>query len=83
MQTILDINDDMLALAKELARRERSSAGKVVSRLSRRSPTSSEPVGGKPLSRSWSVAGFVSFPARPGRVITHEEINALKDIEGV
>ena len=83
MRTTLDIDDDILALAKELARRERSSAGKVVSRLLRRSLTSSEPVGGKPPSRGRSVAGFVPFPARPGLVITNEEINALRDIEGV
>jgi len=35
MRTTLDIDDDVLAAAKELARRENSSAGRIVSRLLR------------------------------------------------
>ena len=35
MRTTLDIDDDLLAAVKELARRERSTAGQVVSRLLR------------------------------------------------
>lgn len=83
MRTTLDIDDDLLAVAKDLARRERSSAGKVVSRLLRRSLTGAEPAGGKPRSRRRSVAGFVPFPARPGLVITNEEVDALRDSEGI
>ena len=37
MRTTLDIDDDLLAAAKELARRQGSSTGQVVSRLMRRS----------------------------------------------
>lgn len=83
MRTTLDIDDDVLAVAKELARRERSSAGKVVSRLLRGSLTVAEPAGQKPRSSRRSVAGFVPFPARPGLVITNEEVDALRDIEGI
>ena len=83
MRTTLDIDDDVLAVAKELARRERSSAGKVVSRLLRRSLTGTEPAGEKARGRRRSVAGFVPFPARPGLVITNEEVNALRDSEGL
>jgi hypothetical protein len=39
LRTTLDIDDDLLAAAKELARREHSSAGKIVSRLLRDSLT--------------------------------------------
>ena len=35
MRTTLDIGDDVLAAAKELARRQGTSAGQVVSRLLR------------------------------------------------
>ena len=35
MRTTLDIDEDVLKAAKEIALRERSSAGKVVSRLVR------------------------------------------------
>ena len=36
MRTTLDIADDVLLAAKELARRERKSAGQVISELARR-----------------------------------------------
>jgi len=36
VRTTLDIDDDLLAAAKELARREGRTAGEVVSRLLRR-----------------------------------------------
>ena len=35
MRTTLDIEDDVLAAAKDLARRENVSAGQVISRLAR------------------------------------------------
>jgi Arc/MetJ family transcription regulator len=39
MRTTLDIDDDVLAAAKELARHEGATAGQIVSRLLRRSLT--------------------------------------------
>lgn len=30
-----------------------------------------------------SVAGFEPFPAKPGVVTTNEQVNALRDAEGV
>ncbi len=30
-----------------------------------------------------SVLGFVAFPARPGVVVTSDQINALRDEEGI
>jgi hypothetical protein len=36
MRTTLDIDDDVLQAAKELARRERKTAGRVLSELARR-----------------------------------------------
>lgn len=83
MRTTLDIDDDLLAAAKELARRERSSAGKVVSRLLRHSLTSAQTSAVAAKGRSRSVAGFKPFPARPGVVVTNEEVNALREAEGI
>jgi hypothetical protein len=85
VRTTLDIDDDLLAAAKELARRDGGTTGQVVSRLLRRSLTGvdgSTPRAGsrKPPRR---VAGFEPFPARPGVVATNEQVNALRDVEGV
>ena len=83
MRTTLDIDDDLLVAAKELARRERSSAGKVVSRLLRQSLTSAGPAAPKARRRAASVAGFEPFPALPGVVVTDEDVNALRESEGI
>lgn len=83
MRTTLDIDDDLLAAAKEMARRERSSAGKIVSRLLRHSLTGEQAPGAARPRQRKSVAGFVPFPARPGVVITNEEIDALREAEGI
>ncbi len=83
MRTTLDIDDDLMAAAKELARRERSSAGKVVSRLLRQSLTSADAPTDRSVGRARSVAGFKPFPARRGIVVTDEEVNALREAEGI
>ena len=83
MRTTLDIDDDLLNAAKELARREGATAGQVVSRLLRHSLTGAHlPV---PSGRAHpeAVAGFVPFPPRPGVVVTNEQVNALRDAEGI
>jgi hypothetical protein len=83
MRTTLDIDDDLLAAAKELARRERSTAGQVVSRLLRHSLTGVEAPRAAARSRRAAVAGFQPFPARPGVVTTNEHVDALRDAEGL
>jgi hypothetical protein len=83
MRTTLDIDDDLLAAAKEMARRERSTAGKIVSRLLRRSLTGATAPMSSSRPRRGAVAGFQPFPARPGIVATNEQVNALRDAEGL
>jgi hypothetical protein len=83
LRTTLDIDDDLLVAAKELARRERSSAGKVVSRLLRQSLTNAAPADPKVRRRARPVAGFDPFPARPGVVVTDQDVNALREAEGI
>ncbi len=81
MRTTLDIDDDLLLAAKEIARRERSTAGQVVSRLLRRSLTGAD--ADAPRARRGSVAGFVPFPARAGVVVTNEQVDRLRESEGI
>ena len=73
MRTTLDIDEDLLAAAKELARKEGSTAGQVVSRLLRRSLTGQQTATG---AKRKSAAGFEPFPAKAGVVITNDLVNA-------
>ena len=75
MRTTLDIEEDVLFAAKALARREKKSAGKVISELARKglagdaSPTAREPK---------AVYGFKPFP-REGRIVSNEMIDKLRE----
>ena len=83
MRTTLNIDDDLLAAAKELARRERSTAGQVISRLLRRSLTGAQAPSVAHRSRRASVAGFQPFPAIAGVITTNEQVNTLRDDESL
>jgi hypothetical protein len=78
MRTTLDIDDDLLAVTKEISRRQGISAGQVVSRLLRDALTGNRSAP-EPAS---SVGGFKPFPAR-GTLISNELIDKLRDTEGV
>lgn len=80
MRTTLDIEDDVLAAAKELAQRQGVSTGTVVSRLLRSALT-----GAAPAQRSGAavVAGFRPFAASDQRLVSNEEIDTLRDLEGI
>ena len=84
MRTTLDIDEDVLAAAKELARRQRVSTGTMVSRLLRRGLTgqgrSLQAIGDVESTTS-RTAGFRPFPAQ--RVVTNDEVNELREAEGV
>lgn len=74
MRTTLDIDEDVLQAAKELAVAQKRTAGKVLSDLARRAlrPAGTEEVrNGVPL-----------LPARPGaRVVTPDTVERLLDEE--
>ena len=82
MRTTLDLDEDILLVAKELARRERSSAGAVISRLVRQQLTSSPLPAGSRAKAPAAVGGFRPFASR-GIVVTDENIDALRDAEGI
>jgi hypothetical protein len=67
MRTTLDIDDDVLAAAKELAAAQKSTAGKVISDLVRKAL--SPPVEEQPEYRN----GFKLLP-RTGAIITSEMV---------
>lgn len=83
MRTTLNIDDEVLAAARELARQQNLPTGVVVSRLLRDAL-----VGGSGRGQhgegagSRRLAGFRPFPARDIPV-DNERINRLRDEEGV
>lgn len=80
MRTTLDIEDDVLAAAKELARLQSVSAGQVISRLAREALAGYQGEGIGPSAKG--VAGFRPFAARR-KIVTNELVNELRDQEGV
>lgn len=80
MRTTLDIEDDVLEAAKELARKQHISAGQMVSRLLRTALSGgvTEAASGPPLA-----GGFRPFVASGQRVVTDEQIDQLRDREGI
>ncbi|MFO1266369.1 MAG: CopG family transcriptional regulator [Rubrivivax sp.] len=79
MRTTLDLDDDVLRAARELARRQNLPAGRVVSSLLRKALTGdADPA---PRRAKSAVGGFRPF-ASGGRVVDNELIDSLRDAEG-
>ena len=76
MRTTLDIDDDVLQAAKELARRRKKTAGEIISDLARQALGASPP--GRPGKAPQAVHGFRPFPKRGG-IVTNELIDELRD----
>jgi hypothetical protein len=74
MRTTLDIDDDVLRAAKELARREKKTAGAVISELTRRALTA-QPAAARDTK---AVHGFRPFPKRGG-IVTNAQIDKLRE----
>ena len=76
MRTTLDIADDVLQAAKDLARREKKTAGEVISELARRAliAVPERAAVREPRARY----GFRPFPSR-GVIVTNELIDKLRE----
>ena len=79
MRTTLDIDDDVLEAAKERARRERKTAGEVVSELIRRGLTAPSVEHQASVVREpAAVYGFRPFPAGDA-IVTNAQVDALRE----
>ena len=78
MRTTLDIEDDVLLAAKDMARREGLTAGQIISRLARLALTTRVDQQTSPPT----VGGFRPLPAR-GAMVSNDQVNALRESEGV
>lgn len=86
MRTTLDLADDVLFTAKEIARREKKSLGQVVSDLVRKAfqaPENHVPgSSAQQASEKLAIYGIDPLPAR-GVLVTNEEIDRLREAEGI
>ena len=91
MRTTLDIEDDVLFAAKEIARRDRKPLGQIISELARRAfaqgavaPGYTPPPEPRPPKASERLAAFGIHPLPPrGGIVSNELIDRLRDEEGV
>jgi len=90
MRTTLDIADDVLFAAKELAQREKKSVGTVLSELARQAFAHAPANTGTNASRNktphaaepLAAYGIQPLPARGG-IVSNELIDRLRDAEGL
>jgi len=91
MRTTLDIADDVLFAAKDVARREKKAVGQIVSELMRRalsSPVTADAGGSANQTASDEIdnrfreMGFSTLPSRGG-IVTNELINRLREREDI
>jgi hypothetical protein len=79
MRTTLDIEDDVLRAAKDLAERENRSMGKVLSDLARRGLASPNR---NTKNRGRIRSGVPVLPSR-GEIVTLRHVEKIRDAEGV
>lgn len=78
MRTTLDVDNDVLASAKEIARRENKTAGQVLSELARRALTQGSGAAAIGTRGPPAAYGFKPFASR-GAVVTNALIQSLRD----
>ncbi len=80
MRTTLNIDDDVLFAARELAKQEGKTAGKIVSELARRALQAR--MSGEVVQEEEEFFGFRPLPKR-GVIVTNEIIDSLREDEGI
>ena len=76
MRTTLNIDTELLVAAKELAERERKTAGQVVSELLRQALRARAAL--RQTSSGRGIHGFLPVASRGG-VVTNKHVNQLRD----
>ena len=82
IRTTLDLDDDVLPAAKELARRQLLSAGQMVSRLLRQA-LGGGGVQGPATQLEADVAGFRPFSSAAHQLASNDQVEAIRDQEGI
>jgi hypothetical protein len=83
MRTTLDIDDDVLSAAKELASKERKTAGKILSEFFRRALHAPATATSNARITKYSMKnGIPVLPSR-GEVVTVEKVRRIMEEEGI
>ena len=82
MRTTVNLDEDVLIAVKELARKERVSAGRILSKLVREALAGRQSQMIPQKKDEKKVGGFRPFPPR-GVVVSNEQIENLRDREGI
>jgi len=86
MRTTLDIADDVLFAAREIAQREKKSIGQVISELARRACQApvhvADSVSALHCHEPLAAYGISPLPSRGG-LVTNELIDRLRQAEGL
>jgi len=83
MRTTLDIDDDVLLAAKELAARGQTTAGKVLSDLARRGIHAPDPNAAGARAKAMTMRNGVPVFASQGEVITSDHVRRVMEEEGI
>ncbi len=75
MRTTLDIEENVLFAATDLARREKRTVGQIISELARKGLTGAVDL---PSREPKAIYGFRPF-AKEGRIVSNELINKLRE----
>ena len=82
MRTTLEIDDDILAAAKDLAKAEGRTMGHILSELARRgltAPSNKATSGFAEPASAFEMDVWPTFPQREGPPVTSEMIERIKD----
>ena len=84
MRTTLDIDDDVLCAAKELAAKEHKTAGKVLSEFFRQAIQAGKPgAAAVPSGASYAMKNGIPVVPSRGEVVTTEHIQRLMEQQGI
>ena len=83
MRTTLDIDDDVLSAAKELAAKESKTAGKILSEFFRRALHAPAAATAKASRTKYRLKnGIPVLPSR-GEIVTVEKVRRILEAEGI
>ena len=82
MRTTLNIDDEVLAAAREIARRRRTTAGAILSELARRALAQPNSESAAAVGEPEPFFGFRPLPAA-GRIVGDETVERIREEEAI